>query len=289
MAGTSLLDVASQSYHDRNNRDKSWMAIATQLQLPVNEVKTRVASLRTQFGKLIKPKPSGSGQKTLTPKQQWILQHLDFLRVHVAHRSTESTLRPGSESEDTSITEEGEEDQTTVDIDADVEDVTSNISSPLSEPTENPSPPVKVSSGQSSKRPRVQKSNSKFDEHNLEMAKLFVLQQVQKTLSGSDADSEERFGQQVASELRNLTNPAVQLRVRRNIMNLIYDAQETAISQQGSVPGNLYGSQAQFPGTQVRPPLYPMLHPYQVQSAPQSHQATTQPMSFLSMLNTSQD
>lgn len=59
----------------------------------VNEVKTRVASLRTQYGKLIKPKASGSGQKPLTPKQQWILQHLDFLRAHVTHRHTESTLR----------------------------------------------------------------------------------------------------------------------------------------------------------------------------------------------------
>lgn len=113
--------------------------------------------------------------------------------------------------------------------------------------TEDPSPPAKVSSGRSVKRPRVQKPNSKSAEHNTEMAKLSLLQ---KTLSGSDADSEERFGQQVASELRNINNPALQLRVKRKIMNVIYDAQETALSEQGS--------QCQFPGTQVRPPLYPI-------------------------------
>lgn len=189
--------------------------------------------------------------------------------------------------EDTSITEEGEEDQLTVDTEADVEDVTSNISSSLSEATEDPSPPVQVSSGHSVKRPRVQKPSAKSAEHNIEMVKLSLLQQVQKTLSASDADSEERFGQQVASELRNIKNPALQLRLRRNIMNLIYDVQETAFSEQGSLPENLHDSQSQFPGTQVRLPLYPM-RPYQVQPAPQSHHATTQPNSFLSMLNNAQ-
>lgn len=58
----------------------------------VNEVKTRAASLRTQYGKLIRAKPSGSGQKPLASKQNWILQHLDFLKAHVTHRPTESTL-----------------------------------------------------------------------------------------------------------------------------------------------------------------------------------------------------
>ncbi|KAL1260088.1 hypothetical protein QQF64_007915 [Cirrhinus molitorella] len=91
---TSLFDVSSSTYHDRNAREKGWDKIATELQLPVNEVKTRVASLRTQYGKLIKPKPSGSGQKPLTFKQNWILRHLNFLKAHVMHRPTESTLRP---------------------------------------------------------------------------------------------------------------------------------------------------------------------------------------------------
>lgn len=33
-AHPSLFDVASQIYHDRNNREKSWSEIAAQLQLP---------------------------------------------------------------------------------------------------------------------------------------------------------------------------------------------------------------------------------------------------------------
>lgn len=58
----------------------------------VKEVKTRVASMRTQFGKLLKPKASGSGQKSTTPKQMWLMKQLDFLKSHVVPRHTESTL-----------------------------------------------------------------------------------------------------------------------------------------------------------------------------------------------------
>ncbi|CAI5661128.1 uncharacterized protein LOC112842915 [Oreochromis niloticus] len=275
-AHPSLFDVASKNYHDRNKRDRGWMEIAAQLQLPVNEVKTRVASLRTQYGKLLKPKPSGSGQKPPTPKQTWILKHLDFLRAHVVHRQTESTLRLGTESEDIGATEEGDEDQSTMGIEADVF-MSSNTTSPVSvsqeeENTSN-SPPISESKGRL-KRHRVQKYAPKSAEHSIEMTKLSLLQQVQQTLSASNADSEELFGQQVASELRNIKDRALQLRLKRNIMNMIYDTQE---AEQG-------GHHSQFAGSQVRPPCYPT-QPHQVQPPPECQAPSTQPMSFLKMLN----
>ncbi|KAM4565474.1 uncharacterized protein V3H82_014502 isoform 2-T2 [Fundulus diaphanus] len=218
-AHPSLYDVGSQSYHNRSKREKSWGKIATQLHLPVNEVKTRVASLRTQYGKLMKPKPSGSAQKPLTPKQKWIIKHLDFLKGHVIHRPTESTLRPGTESEDTC---EGEEDPATVESEADVLS-SSDATSPVSVvQEEESSPPVTC---QPVQKQRVKKQKPQSAQHSLEMTKLSLLQQVQKALS-STADPAELFGQQVASELRNIKDRAVQLRLKRDIMNMIYDAQE---------------------------------------------------------------
>ncbi|KAK7881454.1 hypothetical protein WMY93_029863 [Mugilogobius chulae] len=74
-AHPSLYYVALENYHDRNIREKSWTQIAAELQLPVEEVKKRIASLRTQYGKLLKPKAGGSGQKPPTPKQ---ICHLKF-------------------------------------------------------------------------------------------------------------------------------------------------------------------------------------------------------------------
>ncbi|KAL3976395.1 hypothetical protein ACER0C_022281 [Sarotherodon galilaeus] len=282
-AHLSLFDVASQNYHDRNKRDRSWMEIAAQLQLPVNEVKTRVASLQTQYSKLLKP--SGSGQKPPTPKQIWILKHLDFLKAHVVHRQTESTLRLGTESDDIGATEEGDEDQSTVGIEADVL-ISSNTTSPVSvsqedENTSN-SPPITESTGRLlmasdsglvsvlvlldlSAAPRVQKPSPKSAEHSIDMAKLSLLQQVQKILSGSNADSEELFGQQVASELRNIKDRALQLRLKRNIMNMIYDTQEAE-----------QGSHSQFAGSQVRPPWYP-IHPHQPPPTARPHQPSQCP------------
>ncbi|KAL3971397.1 fumarate hydratase, class II [Sarotherodon galilaeus] len=254
-AHLSLFDVASKNYHDRNKRDRSWMEIAAQLQLPVNEVKTRVASLRTQYGKLLKPKPSGSGQKPPTPKQTWILKHLDFLKAHVVHRL-------GTELEEIGPTEERDEDQSTMGIEADVL-MSSNTTSPVSvsqeeENTSN-SPPTSESTGRPVKRCRVQKHAPKSAEHSTEMTKLSLLQQVQQTLSACNADSEELFGQQVASELRNIKDRALQLQLKRNIMNMIYDTQE---AEQGS-------HHSQFAGSQVRPPWYPT-QPHQVQPPPQT-------------------
>ncbi|KAL3992616.1 interferon gamma receptor 1 [Sarotherodon galilaeus] len=269
-AHPSLFDVASKNYHDRNKRDRSWMEIAAQLQLPVNEVKTRVASLRTQYGKLLKPKPSGSGQKPPTPKQTWILKHLDFLKAHVVHRQTESTLRVIR-----GATEEGDEDQSTMGIEADVL-MSSNTTSPVSvsqeeENTSN-SPPISESTGRLVKRPRVQKHAPKSAEHSIEMTKLSLLQQVQQTLSASNADSEELFGQQVASELRNIKDRALQLRLKRNIMNMIYDTQE---AEQG-------GHHSQFVTAShlgIPPNLIRSSPPPDCQAPP------TQPMCFLKMLN----
>ncbi|XP_055020895.1 uncharacterized protein LOC129412059 [Boleophthalmus pectinirostris] len=283
----SLFDVASQGYHDRNRREKSWEDIAAQLQLPVNEVKTRMTSLRTQYGKLLKPKPSGSGQKPLTSKQTWILQHLDFLKAHVIHRHTESTLRLATESEDTGPMEEGDEDQSTVETESDVftsSDTASPVSVTQEEENASNSSTVTPSTDQPVKRPKVQKVKPKSTEHSIEMAKLSLLQQVQNTLSGSNADSEEVFGQQVASELRNIKDRALQLRLRRNIMNIIYDTQEA--EQAGH---SQFAGPHPTPGPQPRPytttPMYPM-HPYQAQPPSQDYQApSTQPMSFLKMIN----
>ncbi len=58
----------------------------------VGEVQTKATSLRTQYGKLLRPKPSGSSDKDLTPRQRWILKKLQFLQPFVVPRVSQSTL-----------------------------------------------------------------------------------------------------------------------------------------------------------------------------------------------------
>lgn len=55
------------------------------------------------------------------------------------------------------------------------------------------------------------------------------------------------FGQQVANELRNVKDKALQLKLRRNIMNMLYDAQEAEQASQYQPP--FVGA----PSSQTRP------------------------------------
>lgn len=77
------------------------------------------------------------------------------------------------------------------------------------------------------KRPRISKPKAKSsDATNIKLAELSLLKQVHSMLSSTANDSEEVFGQQVANELRNIKDQVDQHRVKRNIMNLLYDAPE---------------------------------------------------------------
>ncbi|KAK2907375.1 hypothetical protein Q8A67_006360 [Cirrhinus molitorella] len=88
----ALYAISSSVYHNRIVRDGILQRFAEELQLSVNDVQTRMATLRTQFGKLIKEKGSGSGFKKPTARQQWILQHLQFLKPFVLQRPSQSSL-----------------------------------------------------------------------------------------------------------------------------------------------------------------------------------------------------
>jgi hypothetical protein len=146
--------------------------------------------------------------------------------------------------------------------------------------------------GDTAKRPRLGRTKAKPSDSNIEMAKLTLLKQVHSTLSATNNDCLEMFGQQVANELRNVKDKALQLRLRRNIMmlhdHMLYDAQEAEQASQYQPP--FVGA----PSSQTRPftsvPVQYQI--YQAQQSPQSeldHQAQSQslpaPLSFVRMLN----
>lgn len=142
--------------------------------------------------------------------------------------------------------------------------------------------------GDTAKRPRLGRTKAKPSDSNNEMAKLTLLKQVHSTLSATNNDCLEMFGQQVANELRNVKDKALQLRIRRNIMNMLYDAQEAEQASQYQPPFVGEPSSQTRPLTSV-PVQYQV---YQAQQSPQSeldHQAQSKslppPLSFIRMLN----
>ena len=58
----------------------------------VKEMERRQTTLRTQYSKLLKPEKSGSAPKPLTARARWILRVMDFLKRHIAHRRSTTTV-----------------------------------------------------------------------------------------------------------------------------------------------------------------------------------------------------
>lgn len=58
----------------------------------VEEVKARTTTLRTQYSKLLKPKSSGSGAKSMSGRQMWMSRSLEFLKKYIVQRATETSV-----------------------------------------------------------------------------------------------------------------------------------------------------------------------------------------------------
>ncbi|KAK7132819.1 hypothetical protein R3I93_019151 [Phoxinus phoxinus] len=220
-----LYDISDADYHNREEKDRRWKEVADALQMPAEAVATRVASLRTQYARLRKPKPSGSEVKPLTLRQRWLLRALDFLKPHIVHRRNENHLGLPSSDKVEECVDESDEMMQETDKDIDSFDSISVCLSPMPGTPDTGIPEETASyslspRSTSSKRRRVSDSD-------IELQKLEVLKQMSaKVLENPPADSAAVFSSQVAMEYRLLSDPSVQMRVRRKIMAVLYEAQD---------------------------------------------------------------
>ena len=56
------------------------------------EIRKHMASLRTQYSRMVKPAPSGSAAKKSTKRQDWVRTNLGFLKPHLKKRTSVSNL-----------------------------------------------------------------------------------------------------------------------------------------------------------------------------------------------------
>ncbi|KAI2649408.1 hypothetical protein ROHU_014990 [Labeo rohita] len=219
-----LYDISSADYHNREEKDKRWKEVADALQMPAEAVATRVASLRTQYARLRKPKPKGSDNKPLTMRQRWLLRALDFLKPHIVHRRSENTL--GLPSSDK--VEDDDSDELMQETDKEVDSFDS-ISVCLSPMPGTPDTGIPEETASYSLSPRsTSGKRSRTSESDIELQKLEVLKQMSaKVLENPTPDAAAVFASQVAMEYRLLSDPTVQMRVRRQIMALLYEAQDS--------------------------------------------------------------
>ncbi|XDV47030.1 hypothetical protein PO909_016779 [Leuciscus waleckii] len=260
-----LYKVSCKEYHNRNDKERKWAEIAAALEIPVEEVKTRATTLRTQFSKLLKTKPSGTFEKPLTSKQRWLMKTLMFLRKHVTQRATESSLpqsiKDGLAAERDPLNDPDDDDVSLM------SDETSAEEPSILQNDDDLSPPVPCT-------PTAKRLKKSQSADAIEMEKLKILQQMSTAFkagrSKPTADSDSNFGAQVAEELRSIKNTVVKTRLKRKIMNDLYEAQENDAQASNSyqLPPSIYPvpPSVHMPNTQ---PTF--LHTYKTPQEPPHH------------------
>ncbi|XP_070708408.1 uncharacterized protein [Pempheris klunzingeri] len=200
-----LYNVGAKKFCSQLEKEKKWAEIAAVLEIPVEAVKMRASSLRTQYSKLVKP---GKRKTPLTARQRKILMSCDFLKKYICHRPTKGGL-------DRSMTDAVETQQDSSDSEPENTELSSRDSTPS--PTESPSvsPPAE-------KQPRNQSRN---DGERQKAALLqHMLDIIQEPSRQPERDCEDSFGVTVAMELKRLRSPVLRNRVKRQIMTILYDA-----------------------------------------------------------------
>ena len=67
--------------------------LQTIMHFSVEEIHKRMKNLQAQYGRIMKTPPSGSGVKARTPRQEWLVKRLGFLKVHIKGRDTISSYQ----------------------------------------------------------------------------------------------------------------------------------------------------------------------------------------------------
>lgn len=103
---------------------------------------------------------------------------------------------------------------------------TSRPSPQLNSPESASSHPSPVTANKPD-RPHKSKQKSKDrGADDLEIEKVAILKNVSQTLLGASQDADETFGRQVVSEIKQIKDPATKMRLRRNILCMIYEAEQ---------------------------------------------------------------
>ncbi|XP_051272769.1 uncharacterized protein wu:fb74b10 [Dicentrarchus labrax] len=210
-----LYNLTGDRFYDRIEREKKWSEIATALELPVEDVKTRASTLRTQYSKLVKPRGSGKKKRPLTLRQRRILKSCEFLKKYISHRSSEDNLgqsiKEALMTQQDSSNSEPENTAPSQDFDG------AASPSPTESSSVSPLPPQPAR-----KQPKTQNRN------DTERQKVALLQHmvdvIQETSRQPERDCEDSFGVTVAMELKRIRNPVLRNRVKREIMTILYDA-----------------------------------------------------------------
>lgn len=199
-----LYNITSKDYFNRDLKRREMEKIADALGTSADEVKKKMTNLRTQYGKLRRKGPSGSGLISFSRREKWLEERLAFLSPFMTAKATVSNLE---KKRDTDHTEELE-----LLVAADLDDAKCfDVVIPQVTSQTGPTPPKK-------KKESVEEKEMKIMEE--------LLKSVTKVADNRDrlrSEDEDVFGQFVAGELRKIKNEQVKNVTKMKIHTALFD------------------------------------------------------------------
>ncbi|KAM7380908.1 hypothetical protein PAMP_004178 [Pampus punctatissimus] len=213
-----LFNSSLESYYDKDLKTKLWTEFSMSIGKPVSDVKRRSRSLRTQYGRVL-----WHPERVNTFQQRMLKEKLDFLRPYIIRRRGDSYLEDDREEDDEELETEGSFDQ----------EMGSTFGSPLDPDVTGRDPDEELQYGASpsnpaplhcpSSQPQVTEVMSlSCDRHNDE-------DQPAHT-AAPNATSKynilNQFAEVMLADMRQIKDPLVLMRLRRDITDLVFKAVE---------------------------------------------------------------
>ncbi|XP_038078666.1 uncharacterized protein LOC119745994 [Patiria miniata] len=189
-----LFDVSSRGYSNRQLKRQSIQECSSVLEIAVDDISKKMTSLRTQYSRLVKPLPSGSGAKKKTPRQEWILKNLDFLAPHVKARPSVSNLKIDSIQQDAGEDDEAEDNTSVAVVQDDIP------------------------------KPSANTPDNKKKKRKIEEDEFSVIKSLQKVLEEPEEDDDTVFAKYITREMKKIQDERTKLLLRQKFQTLIVEA-----------------------------------------------------------------
>ncbi|XP_068428565.1 uncharacterized protein wu:fb74b10 [Clinocottus analis] len=212
-----LFNSSLDSYYDKDLKTKLWTEFATSIGKPVCDVERRSRSLRTQYGRVL-----WQPENVSTVQQKMLREKLDFLRPYIVRRRSDSYLEDKFDDRD----EDEDELETEGSID---QEMGSSFGSPLDDDVtvHDPDDEHHPSSGLTSAplhcltpQPQVIEvmslscPYSRSDEGPADQPQ------------ASDHGILNQFSEVMLADMRQIKDPMVLMRLRRDVTDLVFKAVE---------------------------------------------------------------
>ncbi|XP_049904658.1 uncharacterized protein LOC126392934 [Epinephelus moara] len=218
-----LFNSSVDAYYDKDLKTKLWTEFALSIGKPVSDVERRSRSLRTQYGRVL-----WHPERVSTAQQKMLREKLDFLRPYIVRRRGDSFLEDkfdDREEDDEELETEGSIDQemgnsfdSSLDADVTGQDLNNepHPSSSLNPaPLLCPNPQPQVTEVVSLSCPHHHNDEGSADQADQTAAP-----------HTSKHNILNQFAEVMLADMRQIKDPMVLMRLRRDITDLVFKAVE---------------------------------------------------------------